>query len=219
VALGVVSVIAQIWATYKSYVAFLKWLTLLLCVAALAVVKVPWSEALWGLSVPAVKFDAAFLTTLVLRKIRCCRSAGLANGCAEIVDRQFVPWVYHPIKSCAPKTARFAMSSAEPVTRAQHSLTKGNRQGIDTMKIAMGLVTAAVIGVAVPANAEDARIGVGVGPVGAGVTVGESHDRDRDRDRTTIIRRDEEPRDKTVIIRKEHREPENKVIIRDHDRD
>ena len=34
-------------------------------VAALAVVKVPWFEALRGLLVPTIQWDKAFLTTLV----------------------------------------------------------------------------------------------------------------------------------------------------------
>lgn len=64
---GVLSVTAQIFASYKSYVAVLKWLTLCLFsyVAALAVVKVSWGEALSGLFIPAITFDASFLTTLV----------------------------------------------------------------------------------------------------------------------------------------------------------
>ena len=45
----------------------LKWLTLSLFayVITLAVVKVPWAEALRGLLGPSVKLDGAFLTTLV----------------------------------------------------------------------------------------------------------------------------------------------------------
>jgi Mn2+/Fe2+ NRAMP family transporter len=52
---------------YKRYVAILKWLTLVLFayVIALAVVKVPWSEALHGLLVPSIQWNATFLTTLV----------------------------------------------------------------------------------------------------------------------------------------------------------
>ena len=60
-------VMAQIFLEYKRYVAILKWLTLSLFayVITLAVVKVPWAEALRGLLVPSVKWDGAFLTTLV----------------------------------------------------------------------------------------------------------------------------------------------------------
>ncbi len=83
------------------------------------------------------------------------------------------------------------------------------------MKLAVALITAAGLGLATPALADDAHIGVGVGPVGAGVTVGSDY-RDHDRDHTTIIRT-EEPREHTTIIRKEHEEPDTKVIV--HDRD
>ena len=67
VAFGCVSVSAQIFLEYWRYVAILKWLTLALFayVVALAVVKVPWSEALRGLLVPTIQWDEAFLTTLV----------------------------------------------------------------------------------------------------------------------------------------------------------
>jgi len=64
---GYVSVLAQIFMAYSRYVAILKWLTLVLFayVIALAVVKVPWSEALHGLLVPSIQWNATFLTTLV----------------------------------------------------------------------------------------------------------------------------------------------------------
>ena len=67
VVFGCISVSAQIFLEYRRYVAILKWLTLVLFayVAALAVVKVPWSEALRGLLVPTIQWDDAFLTTLV----------------------------------------------------------------------------------------------------------------------------------------------------------
>ncbi len=54
VAFGAVSVLAQIFLEYRRYVAILKWLTLALFayVITLAVVKVPWGEALRGLLVP-----------------------------------------------------------------------------------------------------------------------------------------------------------------------
>ena len=81
------------------------------------------------------------------------------------------------------------------------------------MKFAVAAIVAGLTLAALPANAEDARVGVGVGPVGAGVTVGS----DRDRDHTTVIKR-EEPRDKTVIIKK-HDEPvvHEKTIVHEHD--
>lgn len=64
---GAVSVLAQIFFDYDRYVAVLKWLTLSLFayVIALAVVKVPWGEALKGVLVPQVSWNAEFLTTLV----------------------------------------------------------------------------------------------------------------------------------------------------------
>jgi NRAMP (natural resistance-associated macrophage protein)-like metal ion transporter len=67
IAFGVVSVAAQIFFDYKRYVAVLKWLTLSLFtyVIALAVVKVPWGEALRGVLIPTISWNAAFLTTLV----------------------------------------------------------------------------------------------------------------------------------------------------------
>jgi NRAMP (natural resistance-associated macrophage protein)-like metal ion transporter len=67
VAFGTVSVLAQVFLDYKRYVAILKWLTLALFayVIALAVVKVPWGEALRGLIVPTIQWDKTFLTTLV----------------------------------------------------------------------------------------------------------------------------------------------------------
>ncbi len=64
---GVTSVLAQIFFNYDRYVFVLKWLTLSLFayVIALAVVKVPLGEALKGVIIPHISFDAAFLTTLV----------------------------------------------------------------------------------------------------------------------------------------------------------
>jgi NRAMP (natural resistance-associated macrophage protein)-like metal ion transporter len=64
---GAVSVLAQIFLNYDRYVAILKWLTLCLFayVVALAVVHVPWGEALKGILVPKIKWSSDFLTTLV----------------------------------------------------------------------------------------------------------------------------------------------------------
>ena len=78
------------------------------------------------------------------------------------------------------------------------------------MKIALAVVVAGLTIAALPASAEEAR--VGVGPVG--VTVGSDHDRDH----TTVIKREAEPRDKTVIIKK-HDEPvvHEKTIVHEHD--
>jgi NRAMP (natural resistance-associated macrophage protein)-like metal ion transporter len=64
---GTLSVLAQIFFDYDRYVSVLKWLTLSLFayVIALAVVEVPWGEALKGVLIPRASWDAAFLTTLV----------------------------------------------------------------------------------------------------------------------------------------------------------
>src|SRR5690242_9991588 len=64
---GGISVLAQIFFSYDSYVAVLKWLTLSLFsyVVALAVVHVPWIEAAKGLLIPTVRWSPEFLTTLV----------------------------------------------------------------------------------------------------------------------------------------------------------
>jgi NRAMP (natural resistance-associated macrophage protein)-like metal ion transporter len=64
---GIFSVLAQIFLAYRRYVEILKWLTLSLFayVIALVVVKVPWAEALAGLMIPKIKWNGAFLTTLV----------------------------------------------------------------------------------------------------------------------------------------------------------
>jgi NRAMP (natural resistance-associated macrophage protein)-like metal ion transporter len=64
---GTISVSAQILLEYKRYVQVLKWLTLSLFsyVIALAVIRVPWGEAIRGLLIPTVSLDAMFLTTLM----------------------------------------------------------------------------------------------------------------------------------------------------------
>jgi Mn2+/Fe2+ NRAMP family transporter len=64
---GTLSILAQIFFNYDRYVSVLKWLTLSLFayVVALAVVEVPWGEALKGVLIPRASWDAAFLTTLV----------------------------------------------------------------------------------------------------------------------------------------------------------
>ena len=73
------------------------------------------------------------------------------------------------------------------------------------MKLSLAIVaTAALIGTALPACAEE--IGVGVGPVG--VTVGEHRDRDVVREREVVRDRDDHRDRDTVIIKKG-----------DHDRD
>ena len=62
-----ISVLAQIFVNYARYVSVLKWLTLCLFayVIALAVVHVPWGEAIKGLLIPKITWSSAFLTTLV----------------------------------------------------------------------------------------------------------------------------------------------------------
>lgn len=64
---GVASTAAQIFLDYRRYSAVLKWLTLSLFsyVAALAVTKVAWADALRGIGIPQVQWTSAFLTTLV----------------------------------------------------------------------------------------------------------------------------------------------------------
>lgn len=64
---GAVSVAAQILFDYRRYVSVLKWLTLSLFayVITLAVVSVPWGQALCGLFVPSIQLSGDFLTTLV----------------------------------------------------------------------------------------------------------------------------------------------------------
>jgi Mn2+/Fe2+ NRAMP family transporter len=53
--------------TYRRYATLLKWLTLSLFayVAALAVIKVPWAEALRGVFVPGITWSGDFFTSLV----------------------------------------------------------------------------------------------------------------------------------------------------------
>lgn len=64
---GVTSVTAQIFLDYNRYVSVLKWLTLSLFsyVAALAVTKVEWGDAIKGIAFPQVQWNSTFLTTLV----------------------------------------------------------------------------------------------------------------------------------------------------------
>jgi Mn2+/Fe2+ NRAMP family transporter len=57
----------EIFARYASYVRHLKWLTLALLayVVTLFMVEMPWSEALRGIAVPQMTFDAATMTMIV----------------------------------------------------------------------------------------------------------------------------------------------------------
>jgi NRAMP (natural resistance-associated macrophage protein)-like metal ion transporter len=67
VVFGVISVAAQIFFDYRRYVAVLKWLTLSLFsyVAALAVVHISWSQALEGVLIPRIGWNAGYFTTIV----------------------------------------------------------------------------------------------------------------------------------------------------------
>ena len=64
---GTICAVAIVFMDYSRYVMVLKWLTLVLFayVAALFTIHVPWGEALLGLLVPHITWNAAFLTTLV----------------------------------------------------------------------------------------------------------------------------------------------------------
>jgi NRAMP (natural resistance-associated macrophage protein)-like metal ion transporter len=64
---GIVCVVGPTFLDYKQYVGVLKWscLSLFAYVAALATVNVPWGEALKGLLVPTVMWNADYFTTLV----------------------------------------------------------------------------------------------------------------------------------------------------------
>jgi len=67
VALGVGSIVAQIFIHYHRYVRVLKWMTLSLLsyIAALAAVHVPWGEALTGLLVPTITWNSDYFMMLV----------------------------------------------------------------------------------------------------------------------------------------------------------
>jgi len=64
---GVVSALLQVFARYSRYVSVLKWLTLSLFayLAVVLVVHVPWGQVGRGLVLPAVQFNAAYLTVVV----------------------------------------------------------------------------------------------------------------------------------------------------------
>jgi len=108
---GVGSVIAEIFLSYKRYVAILKWATLSLFtyVAVLCVVNVPWSKALAGALVPQVTWSGTFFTTLVAilgTTISPYLFFWQASGEAE--DQRIAPHK-HPLKDSpreAPKEFR-----------------------------------------------------------------------------------------------------------------
>jgi hypothetical protein len=87
------------------------------------------------------------------------------------------------------------------------------------MKLCLAVIaTAALIGTALPAAAEE--IGVGVGPVG--VTVGQGHrDRDVVREREVVRARDDHrDRDAVIIKRGDHDrdvDHDRRKVIIDHD--
>ena len=64
---GGLCAVLQVFIEYNRYVSVLKWLTFALFayVGTLAVVKIPWTEALYGLFIPTFAFDVAFWTTVV----------------------------------------------------------------------------------------------------------------------------------------------------------
>jgi NRAMP (natural resistance-associated macrophage protein)-like metal ion transporter len=64
---GIICVVAIVFMNYSRYVMVLRWMTVVLFayVAALFTIHVPWKEALLGLLVPRITWNAAFLTTLV----------------------------------------------------------------------------------------------------------------------------------------------------------
>lgn len=64
---GVGCAAAQIVIAYESYVRYLKWtcLSLFTYVFALAVIKIPWGQALKGLVVPSITWSSDYFTTLV----------------------------------------------------------------------------------------------------------------------------------------------------------
>ncbi|HEY3888673.1 MAG TPA: divalent metal cation transporter [Caulobacteraceae bacterium] len=64
---AVLSVILEVFVSYKRYASILKWLalSLLAYVAVAFAVKAPWGEVAWNLVAPNMKFDAGALTVVV----------------------------------------------------------------------------------------------------------------------------------------------------------
>src|SRR5580765_8293756 len=64
--LAVGSLLLQIFVSYRNYVRILKWLTLALFayVGSVFAVNISWAQALKGLFVPTISFNAGFLTML-----------------------------------------------------------------------------------------------------------------------------------------------------------
>ena len=65
--IGTVSVLLEIFVRYSRYVAALKWLslTLLVYVATMFAVRMPWGEVVTGIVVPQLRLDSASLITVV----------------------------------------------------------------------------------------------------------------------------------------------------------
>jgi NRAMP (natural resistance-associated macrophage protein)-like metal ion transporter len=66
-AFAVLSVLLEIFVSYKRYAAILKWLalSLLAYVGVAFAVKAPWGEVAWNLVAPSMKFDVGALTVVV----------------------------------------------------------------------------------------------------------------------------------------------------------
>ncbi len=67
VGFGAITIVGQVFLTHARYVAVLKWLTLSLFAyfGTLAAVRIPWSELLRGLILPALSVDREFWLTVV----------------------------------------------------------------------------------------------------------------------------------------------------------
>ncbi len=67
VALAIVSLVLQVFYSYRAYSRYMKWLTLvLLCYPLTAFcVRIPWSEAFLATLVPTIHFGSAYFATLI----------------------------------------------------------------------------------------------------------------------------------------------------------
>jgi hypothetical protein len=127
----------------------------------------------------------------------CLKAACLIRDAAAIVAVVEIPGF------------RFHRNIRSRAELSQHDFSKWRTQ----MKLVLAAIaTAALIGTAFPACAEEVGVGVGVGPVG--VTVGAGHrDRDVVREREVIRDRDDRRDRDTVIIKRGDRDRDI-----DHDR-
>jgi NRAMP (natural resistance-associated macrophage protein)-like metal ion transporter len=105
VAFGCLSVAAQILLNYERYVSILKWLTLSLFayVIALAVVKVPWGEALRGIFLPSIRLSGDFLTTLVAILGTTISPYLFVWQSAQEAEEQRIDPAKRPLKRDAPR--------------------------------------------------------------------------------------------------------------------